>query len=99
MLDYSDLVPESLQRSRRAWKFACAFCDYMCRYLLHLIICGVVLMSPHIWSSPVYYMLAFNGMLYVNYVNFSDNSLPASEQGSARRKAALSGKRHGSEMN
>jgi uncharacterized membrane protein len=42
------------------------------RHVLHAVILVVVLWSPGIWSSPVYYLAATNGILYVNYVNFQD---------------------------
>lgn len=85
VLAYQGVLPEALRRSRAAWQLASAACDYLCRHLLHLTICAVVLMSPHIWSSPVYFMLAFNGMLYVNYVNFTDLCAPASGSQRAER--------------
>jgi hypothetical protein len=46
--------------------------DLLLRSSLHGVVMLVVLGSPGIWSSPVYYLLASNGMLYVNWVNFQD---------------------------
>lgn len=40
-------------------------------YCLHAVILLVVIASPDTWSSPVYYLLAVNGMLYTNWVNGS----------------------------
>jgi uncharacterized membrane protein (Fun14 family) len=42
------------------------------QYALHAVVLIVVAMSPGIWSSPVYYLAATNGILYVNWLNFQD---------------------------
>lgn len=39
--------------------------------LLHAVVLLLVLVTPEIWSSPVYYMCATNGMLYANWINLS----------------------------
>jgi hypothetical protein len=44
-------------------------CDILLRHALHGVVCFITVATPHIWSSPVYYLLATNGMLYVNFVN------------------------------
>ena len=58
--------------------------NWMLNYCLHAIILLVVIASPDIWSSPVYYLLACNGMLYTNYVNL--RSMWSSTQGAWLRK-------------
>jgi hypothetical protein len=42
------------------------------QYVLHAVVLTVVAMSPGIWSSPVYYLAATNGILYVNWLNLQD---------------------------
>ena len=61
-----------------------AVMDWLLNYCLHAVILLVVISTPHIWSSPVYYLLACNGMLYTNYVNL--RSLWGSPQGAWLRK-------------
>lgn len=39
--------------------------------LLHAVVLVLVMVTPDIWSSPVYYMCATNGMLYANWINVS----------------------------
>lgn len=39
--------------------------------LLHAVVLLLVVVTPDIWSSPVYYMCATNGMLYANWINVS----------------------------
>eukprot|EP00892_Ulva_mutabilis_P006654 jgi/Ulvmu1/4360/UM002_0085.1 len=43
----------------------------MLQSLLHAVVLLLVLVTPDIWSSPVYYMCATNGMIYANWVNFA----------------------------
>jgi hypothetical protein len=43
--------------------------NFVLNYCLHAVILFVVVASPGMWSSPVYYTMAVNGMLYTNWVN------------------------------
>lgn len=58
--------------------------NVLLNYCLHAVILLVVIASPDIWSSPVYYLLACNGMLYTNWVNAS--AIFSSPQGTWLRK-------------
>jgi hypothetical protein len=43
--------------------------NFVLNYCLHAVILLVVVASPDMWSSPVYYTMAVNGMLYMNWMN------------------------------
>lgn len=42
------------------------------RHALLAVIFLVVISSPAIWSSPVYYLAATNGIAYINWLNLED---------------------------
>jgi hypothetical protein len=68
-LTYAPTVAPLRDASLPALQVARFVCDLLFRHILHSIICCVVLATPRIWSSPVYYLLASNGMLYINWIN------------------------------
>jgi hypothetical protein len=46
-----------------------ALLDFTLQYSLHAVVLLVVLMTPDMWSSPVYYLFAANGMIITNWSN------------------------------
>ena len=70
-LKYAPLL-DSSNRHRSTLRSLQFLAGLFLRHLLHAVILFVVLSTPNIWSSPVYYLLASNGMLYVCYCNVSE---------------------------